>query len=102
MPSPPPSWWLLPTGGPSTASRISGARAWAGRRRAAPRPAAPPPLLAKGRAGPLLDFSAPAGLSRLLGGPYLHVGLFARQETIRDRGGDVGRLVRAVGDNLRF
>ena len=59
-------------------------------------------LLAKGRAGLLLDFSDPAGLSRLLGGPYLHVGLFARQETIRDRGGEIGRLVRAVLDNLRF
>lgn len=59
-------------------------------------------LLAKGQAVLLLDFSDPAGLSRLLGGPYLHFGLFAREETIKEKEGEVTRLVQAVVENLRF
>ena len=59
-------------------------------------------LLARGQAVMLLDLSDPAGLSRLLGGPYLHFGLFAREETIKEREDEVSRLVRAMAETLRY
>lgn len=59
-------------------------------------------LVAEGKAVPLVDFSDPAGLSRLLGGPYLHFGLFAREETIKENEAEVARVVQAVVENLRF
>ncbi len=59
-------------------------------------------LVAGGQAVPLVDFSDPAGVSRLLGGPYLHFGLFAREETMKENEEEVARVVRAVVENLRF